>query len=125
MPPKILIIDDEPDMLVLLRKIIAERTPYEVVTTPNPLELEKILEAQPIDLVITDWRMPGRDGLEVLAAVRRLNPALPVILITAYGNAETAATAREQGAWEYLDKPFHRDRLLEVIRKGLEAKGGP
>lgn len=124
MPKRILIIDDEPDMLVLLRKIITERTPYEVVTTPNPLELEKILEEQAIDLVITDWRMPGRDGLEVLAEVHRRVPALPVILISAFGTTDTAAQAWKQGAFDYLDKPFHRDRLLEAVKKGLELQAG-
>jgi DNA-binding NtrC family response regulator len=124
MPFRLLVIDDELDMLVLLRLILAERNRYEVVTTPNPLEAEQILGDQEIDLVITDWRMPGRSGLEVLEAAHRRDPDLPVILITAYDSPESAAEAEKKGAFAYLPKPFRKDRLLDVVEKGLAAYRG-
>lgn len=119
MPFRLLIIDDEPDMLVLLRMILAERGRYEVVTTPNPLELDHILRDQEIHLVITDWRMPGRNGAEVLETVHSLDPDLPVIVITAYDSPETAGEAQKKGAFDYLPKPFRKDRLLAAVEKGL------
>lgn len=121
MPFRVLVIDDELDMLVLLRMILAERGRYEVVTTPNPLEVEPILQDQEIHLVITDWRMPGRSGAEVLEAVHGLDPDLPVIVITAYDSPETAAEAKEKGAFDYLAKPFRKDRILAAVEKGLVA----
>jgi DNA-binding NtrC family response regulator len=121
MPFRVLIIDDELDMLVLLRLILSERGRYEVVTTPNPLEVEPILQDQEIHLIITDWRMPGRSGAEVLEAVRGLDPDLPVIVITAYDSPETAGQAREKGAFDYLTKQFRKDRLLSAVEKGLAA----
>jgi DNA-binding NtrC family response regulator len=118
---RVLVIDDELDMLVLLRLILSERGRYEVVTTPNPLEVEHILQDQEIHLVVTDWRMPGRSGAEVLEAIRGLDPDLPVIVITAYDSPETAGQAREKGAFDYLPKPFRKDRLLAAVEKGLAA----
>lgn len=121
MPFRLLIIDDEPDMLVLLRMILAERGRYEVVTTPNPLELEQILRDQEIHLVITDWRMPGRSGAEVLETAHGLDPDLPVIVITAYDSPENAEEAQKKGAFDYLPKPFRKDRILAAVEKGLAA----
>ncbi|MBI5582233.1 MAG: response regulator [Deltaproteobacteria bacterium] len=119
MPFRLLVIDDEMDMLVLLRLILSEQKRYELVTTPNPWEVENILQDQEIHLVITDWRMPGRSGLEVLEAVHRRDPDLPVILITAYDSPESAAEAGKKGAFDYLPKPFRKDRLLAAVEKGL------
>ncbi|MCU0579370.1 MAG: response regulator [Desulfobacterota bacterium] len=121
MPFRLLVIDDEPDMLVLLRMILAERGRYEVVTTPNPLELEHILRDQEIHLVITDWRMPGRSGAEVLETVHGQDPDLPVIVITAYDSPENAGEAQKKGAFDYLPKPFRKDRILAAVEKGLAA----
>ena len=120
MPFRLLIIDDEPDMLVLLRMILAERGRYEVVTTPNPLELEQILRDQEIHLVITDWRMPGRSGAEVLETVHGLDPDLPVIVITAYGSSESAEEAIRAGAYDYITKPFRKEHILISIDRAME-----
>lgn len=121
MPYRILIVDDETDMLVLLRLILTERTPHEVITTPNPLEVEQVLNDREIHLVVTDWRMPGRDGMEVVEAVHHQDPDIPVILMTAYGTPESAQEAERRGAFDYLPKPFRRERILSAIEKGLAA----
>ena len=106
MAEKILIVDDETDMLVLLRMIIQEQTPYEPVTTPNPLEVEQLLGEKEIALVIADLRMPGLDGFQLLELIRTEHPLIPVILITAYDSPETAEEALRKGAFDYIPKPF-------------------
>jgi DNA-binding NtrC family response regulator len=122
MAPCILVIDDEPDMLVLLRMAINLRTPYPVITTPNPWELERILREEEVQLVITDLELPGRNGLAVLEAVQQLDRTIPVIIITAYGNPETEAQVLQKGALAYLEKPFHREQLFSAIEKGLALR---
>ncbi len=77
MAEKILIVDDETDMLVLLRMIIQEQTPYEPITTPNPLEVMQILAEKEIALVIADLRMPGLDGFHLLELIRAKLPPDP------------------------------------------------
>jgi two-component system response regulator FlrC len=85
-----------------------------------------LLERHPVDLVISDVNMPGMDGHQLLAHLKRLNPALPVALITAYGQVERAVDAIRNGAVDYLMKPFEPDQLIDLIRthaQGLLAAG--
>jgi len=128
MAERILIVDDESDMLMLLKLFLTEKSAYEVLTTPNPLEVETILQEKPVHLVVTDLIMPGRDGIEVLEAVKKFDPSLPVIIITAFGSIETAVEAVRKGAFDYITKPFRKDRLILAIEKALlsaqEGRGG-
>jgi DNA-binding NtrC family response regulator len=119
MAEKILIVDDETDMLVLLRMIIQEQTPHEPVTTPNPLEVMPILAEKEIALVIADLRMPGLDGFHLLEMIRAKYPLIPVIIITAYDSPETAEEALRKGAFDYIPKPFRRERIIQAIEQGL------
>jgi DNA-binding NtrC family response regulator len=119
MAEKILIVDDETDMLVLLRMIIQEQTPYEPITTPNPLEAGKILAEKEIALVIADVRMPGLDGLQLLERIRAGYPLIPVIIITAFDSPETAEEALRKGAFDYIPKPFRGERIIQAIEQGL------
>jgi DNA-binding NtrC family response regulator len=96
MPEKILIVDDEVDMLELLKRIIENKTPYRVVTTPDPLEVPRLLDETPFDLLITDLRMPGQGGIELLETVRQKHEQLPIIVITAYGTIESAVEAMQR-----------------------------
>jgi DNA-binding NtrC family response regulator len=93
MSEKILIVDDEPDMLKLLSMIIREKTSYDVTTTNNPLEALDLAKKNPFDLVITDLKMPGLDGIELLDAVKKVDEDIPFIIITAYSSVEAAAEA--------------------------------
>jgi len=120
MAEKILIVDDELDMLELLELIIRDKTPYQVVTTNNPLEVSPLLTDRSFDLLITDLRMPAMGGLELIREVKMDHPYLPVIVITAYGSSESAAEAVAAGAYDYITKPFRKEHILITINRALE-----
>lgn len=119
MPGKILIIDDEPDMLDMLDMIITDKTSHEVVTTFNPLEVKDILSKGDFNLVITDLKMPSMDGLEVIETVKRLDTDTPVIVITAFGTIEAAEDAVRRGAYDFITKPFRKEQILVAIERAL------
>ncbi len=120
MPERILVIDDEVDMLTLLRMIIEDNTDYEVETTNSPSEGIKLLTEKNIDLVITDLKMPGLDGIELFDEFKEIKPDVPVIIITAYGSLETADEALEKGVADFIPKPFRKDSILFTIKRVLE-----
>ncbi len=120
MPEKILSVDDEPDMLKLLSMIIREKTPYETVTTNNPLEALELARQGGFDLVIADLKMPGLDGIELLEAIKRVDEDIPVIIITAYGTVESAIETMHKGAFDFITKPFRKEQILFTIEKALK-----
>lgn len=120
MPEKLLIVDDEPDMLKLLSMIIREKTPYEVTTTNNPLEALDFVKKGGFDMVIADLKMPGLDGIELLDAVKRVDQDIPVIIITAYGTVESAVETIEKGGFDFITKPFRKEQILMTIDKALK-----
>jgi DNA-binding NtrC family response regulator len=120
MAGKILIVDDELDMLKLLSMIIKEKTPYEVTTTNNPLEAVELAKQGGIDLVITDLKMPGLDGIEVLEAVKKDDPDRPVIFITAYATVESASEAIQKGGFDFITKPFRKEQILFTIDRAMK-----
>ncbi|MDP2167455.1 MAG: response regulator [Thermodesulfovibrionales bacterium] len=123
MPEKLLIVDDEPDMLKLLNMIIKERTPYETLTTNNPIEALKLVRQGGFDLVIADLKMPGLDGMELLDAVRLADEDIPVIIITAYGTVEAAIETMRRGGFDFISKPFRKEQILFTIDKALKWVG--
>jgi DNA-binding NtrC family response regulator len=120
MAERILIVDDEIDMLELLELIITDRTEYEVVTTNTPLEVPDLLKKQPFDLMITDLRMPDIDGIELIEMVKQVDDQLPFIIITAYGTIESAVEAMRKGAFDYITKPFRQEQILLTIEKVMK-----
>lgn len=120
MPEKLLIVDDEPDMLKLLSMIVKEKTPYEVSTTNNPLEALELSKQGGFDLVIADLKMPGLDGMELLDIVKQANEDIPVIIITAYGTVESALETMRKGAFDFITKPFRKEQILYTIDKALK-----
>ena len=120
MPERILVVDDELDMLMLLRMIIEDNTDYEVETTNNPSEALKMVMENNYDLVISDLKMPGMDGLELFDEVREMDPDLPLIIITAYGSLETSDEAIKKGVADFITKPFRKDSILFTINRVLE-----
>ena len=120
MAEKILIVDDEPDMLKLLSMTIQRKAPYQVTTTNNPVEALELVKGGGFDLIISDLKMPGLDGIELLDAVKRLNPDIPVILMTAYGTIESASEAMEKGGFDFITKPFRIDQILFTIDKAMK-----
>lgn len=120
MPEKILLVDDEPDMLKLINKIVSEKTQYETVSTNNPVEALDLVKRGGVDLVITDLKMPGLDGIELLEAVRDFDESIPVIFITAYGTAQSAVEAIQKGGFDFITKPFRKEQILFTINKAMK-----
>ncbi|RWX52280.1 two-component system, NtrC family, response regulator PilR [Candidatus Electrothrix marina] len=119
--PRILIVDDELSMRDFL-KILFENEGYEVSVAPDAATALDVAVKDPFDAVITDIRMPGMNGLELLAELKRHFPDLPVIMITAYASPDDAVQAMRQGAFDYITKPFHVDELKNVIRTAVQRK---
>ncbi len=121
MPGRILFIDDDPAgrevALFNLRK-----AGYDVKAASDGKEGLDAFASGPFDLVITDLKMPGISGMEVLRKVREQAPEVPVLVITAFGNVETAVSAMKEGAYDFIGKPFHRDQLLLSVDKALERR---
>lgn len=120
MPGRILIVDDERDMLVLMQRIISEETDHEVVTEPNPQRALQLFRETPFHLVITDLKMPKMDGIRLLEEVKKTNPEGSVVILTAYATIETAVEAIQKGAFDYITKPFRRERLLLTVTKAMQ-----
>jgi len=120
MPEKILLVDDEPDMLKLLEMIIREKTPYETVATNNPLEALELTKQGGFDIVIADLKMPGLDGIELLEAIKKVDEDIPVIIITAYGTVESAVESMQKGGFDFITKPFRKEQILFTIDKALK-----
>ena len=118
---KILLIDDESSILDALQ-ILFRSEGFTVTTAASGAKGKEALREQKPDLVVTDIRMPGVTGLEVLAEARELDPELPVILMTAQASLQSAVRAVNEGAYYYLQKPFSNDELLAICRRALEAR---
>ncbi len=116
----ILIVEDEAKMLRLLELNLAEEG-YTIQTAANAENGLKILRQDKIDLVITDLKLPGMNGLDFLQAVKRANAAIPVIVMTAYGTVETAVEAMKAGASDYVLKPFSLEEMKLIVGKELDV----
>jgi DNA-binding NtrC family response regulator len=119
MPQTILIVDDEPLNLDLLEQELADLG-YAVETAGGGQAALEKLAAAPADLVLLDYQMPGMNGIQVLAEIKKKDPGLPVIIITAYGTIERAVEAIKSGADDFITKPFDPDHLAVVVKKALE-----
>ena len=118
--PTILLVEDEPKMLRLLELSLAEEG-FSTLSAPDAEAGLRLLRAEKVDLVVTDMKLPGMGGLEFLQSVKRLNAAIPVVVMTAYGTVETAVEAMKAGAGDYVLKPFSLDEMKLVIRKELDT----
>jgi DNA-binding NtrC family response regulator len=115
----ILVVDDERNILrIVATTLKAER--YEVATAQSAEEAAERFAGDAFDLVITDLKLPGMSGLDLLERVRAERPDVPVLMITAFGTIETAVDAMKRGAFNYLTKPVNPDELLTVVREALE-----
>jgi two-component system response regulator PilR (NtrC family) len=119
--PRILVVDDERSMRELLA-IVLRREGYDVRLAENGRSAIELIEREPIELVISDIRMPDVSGVEVLAAAQRVNPEVIGIMITAYASTETAVEALRLGAYDYVTKPFNVEELRLKIRKAFERR---
>lgn len=116
---KILVVDDEITSLMLSKEIL-HKNGYEVVTLNDSREALKKIKEVKFDVLLTDFNMPGLNGMELTREVIRTEPEVIVILITAYGSIATAVEAMKIGAFDYLTKPVQKDDLLLSVRRGVE-----
>ena len=118
----LLVVEDDPEMRDLLRKVL-EKEGYAVSVASGTREAVASLSQASFDLVVTDLVMPDNGGLEILRVIRESNPALPVIIITAFGDWGSYSRALEMGAAAFISKPLRMTELTAAIHAALAARG--
>ena len=118
---KILVVEDKESMSQMLKETL-ELDGYEVVTARDGAEGIKIVRENKVDLVLTDLKLPRKDGIEVLKASKDENPLIPVIVMTAFGSVETAVNAMKLGAYDFITKPLDTDHLRLLIERSLRNR---
>ena len=119
--PRVLVCDDEMLIRLWLVEHLAEAG-LQTEGLENAQELIAALEREPADLILLDLRLPDGDGMDVLERVKAIDPTVPVIMMTAYGEVETAVAAVRAGAYHFLEKPMVLPELLSLIEKALESR---
>jgi two-component system, NtrC family, response regulator AtoC len=119
--PHLLFVDDEPALRALMAERLRERG-FEVAEAENGEKALQLLDQFAFDLLITDLRMPGIDGAQVIQAARERYPGIVAIVITGYGTVKDAVDAIKRGASDFIAKPFQFDELMHVLQKGMEQR---
>jgi DNA-binding response OmpR family regulator len=122
MQTHLLVVEDDPEMRDLLRKVL-EKEGYAVSVASGTHEAVASLTQTRFDLVVTDLVMPGNGGLEILRVIREGDPALPVIIITAFGDWGSYSRALEMGAAAFISKPLRMAELIAAIHAALAGRG--
>lgn len=120
MADTILIVDDETDLLNGLERTITQEIDCRVLLAENGSNALKILRKEAVDVVLADILMPEMDGISLLQAIKDFDPAVTVIIMTAFGTVEKAVEAVKAGAYDFIQKPFEEKRLIHILKKGLE-----
>ena len=115
----ILIVDDEKNYLVVLAALLGPEG-YEIITADNGRDALRLVRESDLDLVITDIKMPVMNGMTLLEECKKIEPELPVIMMTAFGTIETAVEAMKSQAYDYITKPFQNEQLKLTVKKALE-----
>jgi DNA-binding NtrC family response regulator len=115
----ILIVEDKESMAQMLKETMEAEGYYPLIARDGIEGIRRIRESK-IDVVLSDLKLPKKDGMEVLRAAKEENPLLPVIMMTAFGTVDVAVKAIKEGAFDFITKPFDTDHLLHLIRKALE-----
>jgi two-component system NtrC family response regulator len=115
----ILIVDDEKNYLLVLEALLGPQG-YEIITVNNAHDALRSVREADLDLVITDVKMPGMNGIELLEECKKIKPELPVIIMTAYGSIEMAVDAMKKNAYDYITKPFQNEQLKLTVKKALD-----
>jgi two-component system response regulator PilR (NtrC family) len=118
---RILVVEDEKSMREVL-KILLEGEGYEVFCAKNGEEGLSVMNGEIFDLIITDIKMPGGDGFQVLKKVQEMSPETIVLMITAFGTTESAVEAMKLGAYDYIHKPFKIDEIRIAVRRAIEKR---
>jgi len=114
----ILIVDDEKNYLLVLSAVLEDEG-YEVLTALGGQEALEIQKTSDLDLILTDMKMPGMDGIELLEHIKAIDPDLPVIMMTAHGTVDKAVESMQKGAYSYILKPFDNERLTIYVKKAV------
>jgi two-component system NtrC family response regulator len=115
----VLIVDDEKNYTAVLTVVLREEG-YETLAANSGEEAIELVNHASVDLVLTDLKMPGMDGIELLAHIKAKDPDLPVIMMTAHGTVDKAVAAMQQGAYTFIQKPFDNDRLVIFVQKAVD-----
>ncbi len=115
----VLIVDDEKNYLVVLEALLGPEG-YEILTASSAEEAIRLIQESDLDLIITDMKMPGTSGMQLLETSKEIKPDLPVIMMTAYGTIEMAVEAMKKRAYDYITKPFQNEELKLTVKKALE-----
>lgn len=115
---RVLLIDDDDAMREIVEMILLEQG-LEVVTVADGVAALETAKASHFDLVLSDLRMPKMSGLDVLVALKALEPQTPVIILTAYASKETAQACMDSGAFDYMRKPFMLGDLVSLVNRAL------
>jgi DNA-binding NtrC family response regulator len=119
--PRILVIDDEEIVRISCKKCLTPEG-YDVDMASNGIEGMQLAQAAKYDLVLTDLKMPEMDGMEFIEKAKEIQPDTKVIMITGYGTVEHAVKALRLGAYNFIEKPFTPDALINAVREALEIK---
>ena len=119
MKKNLLVIDDEPSILESLSRAL-HGLDYEIFTITDPIKAMERLKVQPPQVVITDLKMPGIDGLTVLRKVKEFNPNIQVIVVTGHGSIDEAVAAMKAGAYDFIPKPFNKQEIVPVVNRAFE-----
>ncbi|PYQ64684.1 MAG: transcriptional regulator, partial [Acidobacteria bacterium] len=120
--PRILIVEDKDSLRAMLEEMLrAEKLEVRGIASGSQA-VELLRSGEPVDLVLTDWRLPGADGLAVLDAALSLDPTLPVIVMTAFGSIEAAVDAMKRGAEDFITKPVDPDLLRLLVSRAIERR---
>jgi two-component system, NtrC family, response regulator HydG len=120
-PRRLLVADDDPGLRESLNRTLT-RAGYSVLLASDGRAALELLQGGRVDLVLTDLKMPGLTGIELLRAAKAIVPDLDVILLTAFGTVEEAVSAMKEGAYDFITKPFRGEQLLKLIGKALERR---
>ena len=120
-PKRILIVDDEPNMLHMLSAIL-KHDGFAPVCAQNAREALELVGREPFDFILSDVRMPGMDGIQLVERLNKMDLGVIVILMSAYGNTELALEAMRKGAYDYISKPFKTDEVVLTLRKAAELE---
>ncbi len=118
--PSVVVLDDRRAMVEMLKSLL--EVDYDVFGTVDPREAVERISHAGADVVVSDMRMPGMDGMQVLREVKRASPATEVILMTAYGNVKEAVEAMRLGGYDYISKPFEPEEMALLVARAVERK---
>ncbi len=117
---RVLVVDDDEDMLKLLARMLGKHCQCETLLASSADQALLILKEQPPAVVLSDIRMPGMDGLSFFAQIHGHVPAITTILMSGYGTIEMAVQVLKKGAYDFIEKPFDRDRIIQTVSRALE-----